>query len=81
MEELVQIVASKTGISEDQARAAIQAVIQHLESKMSPSMAGILSTVLASEGMGGAAGATGANPLVGEAEGMLKSMVGGFFNK
>ncbi len=71
MEELVEIVASKTGISQDQARTAIQAVITHLESKMSPAMAGILNTVLASEG-------GGANPAVGEAESLLKSVVGKF---
>jgi len=79
MEELVQIITSKTGISDDQARAAIQAVIQHLESKMSPEMSGILNTVLASEGTG--AGAAGSNPLVTEAESVLRSTLGGFFNK
>lgn len=75
MEELVQIVATKTGISPDQARAAIEAVIQHLESKMSPAMAGVLNSVLNAEGQGGS------SAVATEAEGMLKSFVGGFFNK
>jgi len=34
MEELVQTVADKTGISQDQARSAIQTVIDHLKDKL-----------------------------------------------
>jgi hypothetical protein len=33
MEELVNIVAQKTGLSEDKARAAVDTVIDHLKSK------------------------------------------------
>ncbi|MBV8390549.1 MAG: hypothetical protein JO080_12165 [Mucilaginibacter sp.] len=34
MEELIQTVADKTGISQDQARSAIQTVIDHLKDKL-----------------------------------------------
>jgi nucleoid DNA-binding protein len=34
MEELIQTVAEKTGISPDQARSAIEAVIDHLKDKL-----------------------------------------------
>ncbi len=46
MDELVKVVAQKTGLSEDQARAAAQAVIDYLKTKLPAPVAGQLDSVL-----------------------------------
>ncbi len=46
MDELVQVVSTKTGLSADQSRAAAQAVIDYLKSKLPAPVAGQLDSVL-----------------------------------
>ncbi|CAG0963891.1 hypothetical protein ANRL3_01060 [Anaerolineae bacterium] len=46
MDELVQVVAQKTGLSQDQARAAAQVVIDFLKSKLPAPVAGQIDSVL-----------------------------------
>lgn len=51
MDELVKAVAQKTGLSEDQARAATQAVLDYLKKKLPAPIAGQIDSVL--QGGGG----------------------------
>ena len=61
MDELVKVVSKKTGLSEDQSRAAAQAVIDYLKQKLPGPVAGQLDAVLkgggglgdAAKGLGG----------------------------
>ncbi len=46
MDELVKTVAKKTGLSEDQARAATQAVLDYLKQKLPTPVAGQIDSVL-----------------------------------
>ena len=46
MDELVQVVSKKTGLSQDQSRAAAQAVIDYLKTKLPAPVAGQLDAVL-----------------------------------
>jgi len=46
MDELVNVVAQKTGLSQDQSRAAAQAVIDYLKSKLPAPVAGQIDSVL-----------------------------------
>ena len=46
MDELVKVVAQKTGLSQDQARAASQAVIDYLKTKLPAPVAGQIDSVL-----------------------------------
>ncbi len=53
MDELVKMVASKTGISEDQARTAVQTVVGYLKQKLPAPIAGQVDAALAgSSGFG-----------------------------
>ena len=62
MEELVKQVASKVGISEDQAQAAVRMVVEHLKERLPGPIAGQIDGVLggglsdlgdAAKGLGG----------------------------
>ena len=55
MDELVKQVAQKTGLSQDQARAAVQVVVDYLKKKLPAPVAGQIDTVL--QGGGGLADA------------------------
>ncbi len=46
MDELVNVVAQKTGLSQDQSRAAAQAVIDYLKTRLPAPVAGQLDAVL-----------------------------------
>jgi hypothetical protein len=50
MDELVNTVASKTGLSHDQAQAAATAVIEYLKSKLPGPVAGQIDSVLGGGG-------------------------------
>lgn len=69
MEELVKQVASKTGISEDQARSAVNTVLGFLKDRLPEPIAGQLDNVVS--GGGAAAGGLGD----------IASKVGGIFGK
>ncbi len=51
MDELVKSVSQKTGLSEDQARAAAQATIDFLKTKLPAPVAGQIDSVLKGGGM------------------------------
>jgi len=70
MDELVKLVAEKTGLPEATARTAVEAVIGFLKDKLPPPIAGQIDTVL------GGAGA-GAGPDLGD----LAQGLGGLLGK
>jgi len=64
MDELVQLVSQKTGLSEEQSRQAVEVVLEYLKEKLPEPIAGQLDNVLegaegfdlgdiASKGLGG----------------------------
>lgn len=68
MDEIVKLVAEKTGLSEDKAQVAVETVIGFLKNKLPGPIAGQIDSIL--EGEGGAPG------LGGVAQGL-----GGMFGK
>jgi hypothetical protein len=56
MDELVKIVAQKTGLSEDKAKVAIETVIGFLKDKLPAPIAGQIDSVLGGTGGGGLGG-------------------------
>jgi len=71
MDELIKLVSSKVGISEDQARSAVETVVGFLKAKLPAPLAGQVDTAL------GAAGAGLGNLDLGG----LASGLGGMFGK
>lgn len=71
MEELIKVVAGKAGISEDQARSAVQAVVGFLKEKLPAPLAGQVEGVLSS----------GASALGGVDVGAVAGALGGLFGK
>lgn len=69
MEELIKLVASKTGVSEDIAKIAVETVLSTVKSKLPAGMGDQLDSL-----MGGTNSGTSENPL-----GDIKSKLGGFF--
>ena len=62
MEELIRRVSEKAGISEEQARAAVQAVADFAKERVPPQYSGYIDTYLgggAGGGLGGLAGGLG----------------------
>ena len=70
MDDLVNLVVQKTGISQDDARKAVEVIVNTLKSKLPGPVASHLDSFLA----GGASG--GLNTLAGEATDMLKGKLG-----
>ena len=68
MDQLTAFVSEKTGLSQDQANQAAQAVIDFLKSKLPGPIASQLDGVLSGGGAGG---------LMDQAKGMLGGMFGG----
>jgi hypothetical protein len=56
MDELVKLVAAKTGIPEDKARMAVELVVQHLKGRLPGGLGSQLDSALSGEGGGGALG-------------------------
>jgi hypothetical protein len=56
MDELVALVSQKTGLSPEQARAATETVLGFIKSKLPPSLAGQLDSLVAGSGAGSGAG-------------------------
>jgi len=69
MDDLVKLVAAKTGMSEDIARTAVNTVISFLKEKLPAPLAGQIDSLLAG---GGQAGAAGGNDIVSGIGGFLK---------
>ncbi len=68
MNELVQLIVQKTGISEEQAQTVLQVIMTQLESKLPPQL---------SEAVKGMLSGQQSSTLVGEAE----TLIAGFFQK
>lgn len=58
MDELIKQVTAKTGISEDQARAAVNTVLDFVKSRLPAPIAGQIENAMSGEG-GGVGGAVG----------------------
>jgi hypothetical protein len=71
MEELIKLVSSKVGISEDQARSAVETVVGFLKAKLPAPLAGHVDSAL-----GAASSGLGNLDL-----GALASSLGGMFGK
>jgi hypothetical protein len=69
MQKLVDLIVQKTGISQDQAQAAVQTVLDHIKSKLPPAFAGQLDALIE----GNASGAEG------EVENLAKGALGKLF--
>ncbi len=69
MEELIKQVSAKAGISEDQARSAVNTVVDFLKDRLPAPIAGQLENVMSGEG-GGIGGAFG--DIAGKVGGMFK---------
>lgn len=68
MDQIVQLVQQKTGISEDQARTAVTTVLDFVKAKLPAPIAGQVDGVLGSSEAGSA---------LGQASSMLGGMFGG----
>jgi hypothetical protein len=73
MDELVNVVVQKTGMSREDAQKAVQAVVDFLKSRLPEPIAGHLDSFLS----GGTSGELGA--LEAEAENLIKGKLGGLF--
>jgi hypothetical protein len=73
MDELVNLVVQKTGISQDDARKAVEVIVSTLKSKLPGPIASHVDAFI-SGGMSG-----GVNTLADEASQMLKGKLGGLF--
>jgi uncharacterized protein (DUF2267 family) len=67
MDELINTVSQRAGINPDQARTAIQTVIEHLKGRLPEPLASQIESAL----QGGGSGAAGGQNLLGEVEGMF----------
>lgn len=68
MDELIQVVQNKTGLPEEQARKAAEAVVDFLKAKAPPPVASAIDGLIGDGGSGG---------LMGKASGMLGGLMGG----
>jgi uncharacterized protein (DUF2267 family) len=73
MDELINLVVQKTGISQDDARKAVEVIVSALKSKLPAPIASHLDAFLS----GGASG--GLSAVENEAGEMLKGKLGGLF--
>jgi hypothetical protein len=65
MDELVQLVSQKTGLSEENARMAVNMVVDYLKQKLPAPLAGQIDNVLAGGGSGLGNVAQGLGDLLG----------------
>jgi hypothetical protein len=73
MDELVNLVVQKTGISQEDARKAVEVVVNALKSKLPGPVASHLDAFIS----GGSSG--GVNTIANEASEMVKGKLGGLF--
>lgn len=73
MDELINLVVQKTGISQDDARKAVEVIVNELKSRLPAPLASHLDSFIS----GGVSG--GVSTLEGEAGEMLKGKLGGLF--
>ncbi|HET6567516.1 MAG TPA: hypothetical protein VFG50_06090 [Rhodothermales bacterium] len=53
MEELVGLVAQKTGLPQDKARIAVETVLNYVKGKLPPAMSGQIDSVVSGSSPGG----------------------------
>lgn len=68
MDELIQVVQNKTGLSEEQAAKAAEAVVDFLKAKAPAPVASAIDGLIGGDDSGG---------LMGKASGMLGGLMGG----
>jgi uncharacterized protein (DUF2267 family) len=68
MQKLVDLVVQKTGLSQEQAQAAVQAVLDAIKSKLPPAIASQVDALIEGGGSG----------IEGEVESLAKSELGKF---
>jgi hypothetical protein len=73
MDELINLVVQETGISQEDARKAVEVIVSELKSRLPGPIASHVDSFIS----GGTAG--GMNTLAGEAGEMLKGKLGGLF--
>ena len=73
MDELINLVVQKTGISQEDARKAVEVILSQLKSKLPGPIASHLDSFISGGTSGGMA------TLAGEAGEMLKGKLGGLF--
>ena len=73
MDELISLVVQKTGISQDDARKAVEVIVSALKSKLPGPIASHLDLFISGDMSGGL------NTLTGEAGEMLKGKLGNLF--
>ena len=73
MDELIRLVVQKTGISQDDARKAVEVIVSALKSKLPGPIASHLDSFISGDMSGGL------NTLTGEAGEMLKGKLGNLF--
>jgi hypothetical protein len=56
MDELVQLVSEKTGLSEEQSKMAVEIVLDYLKNRLPEPVAGQIDGLLTGEGAGGGLG-------------------------
>jgi hypothetical protein len=78
MNELVQLIQQKTGLSQDQAQQVVNTVVGFLKAKLPGPLASGLDDVLGSSASGAAAGTTGGT---GGVVGAAAAVVEDFFGK
>lgn len=69
MQKLIDLVVAKTGLSQEQAQAAVQTVIDHIKTKLPPAFASHVDALIEGEGGG----------IEGEVEDLAKSALGRLF--
>jgi hypothetical protein len=75
MEELVQLVSQKTGLSAEHARTAVSTVVGYLKTKLPAPMAAQVEGVLNGGGLGNVMGSLGSQP------GDIAKSIGDMFSK
>ena len=72
MDQLIQEISTKTGITDAQARQAVQMVVNFVKQRLPPQLAGQVDALLAGQGATG----QGGNDMMGQAMGELGGMFG-----
>jgi hypothetical protein len=74
MNEIMQLLQNRVGLSEDQSRAVVQVVASHLQAKLPESMQAMVMPILGLEGRGKAAegGSGGLGGMLGSVESMFE---------
>ena len=78
MDMLINFVVEKTGLSQDQAASAVNAVVGFIKDKLPEGMQGMVDSVI---GGGGSGDSAGGGDIMGQATSMLGGMFGGDDNK